>query len=111
MTIQQNNLRLYRKQSKLTQSDIAYIMALADYSNISHWELGHKMPNVDILLMYHLLFDIPTESFFERQKQELKEKIRERIKQLIEQLKSGISDAKVAMRVAFLESAFTRLSA
>ena len=58
MTILQNNLRLYRKQSHLTQSDIAYIMALADYLNISHWELGNKTPNVDILLMYHLLFDI-----------------------------------------------------
>jgi transcriptional regulator with XRE-family HTH domain len=111
MTILQNNLRLYRKQSKLTQSDIAYIMALADYSNISHWELGHKMPDAEILLMYHLLFDIPTESFFERQKQELKVIIRERIKQLIEQLKAGLSNAKIAMRIAFLESAFNRLAA
>ena len=111
MIIQQNNLRLYRKQSQLTQSDIAFIMALADYSNISHWELGNKTPNAEILLMYHLLFDIPTESLFERQKLELKATIRERIKQLLEQLRSGPSDAKVAQRVAFLESALNRLSA
>jgi transcriptional regulator with XRE-family HTH domain len=86
-------------------------MALADYSNISHWELGNKTPNAEILLMYHLLFDIPIESFFERQKQELKETIRERVKQLVEQLKCGPTDAKLAKRIAFLESAFNRLSA
>ena len=67
-------------------------------------------PWVEILLMYHLLFNIPIESLFERQKQELKETIGERIKHLIEHLKSGPPDSKVASRIAFIESALNRLS-
>jgi transcriptional regulator with XRE-family HTH domain len=111
MLIQQNNLRLYRKQSQLTQSDIAFLMDLSDYSNISHWELGYKKPNIDILIIYHLLFDIPIESLFDRQKQELSESISKRIEGLLGMLKSTPEDDKVTNRIAFLTSALNRLTA
>ena len=110
MLIEQNNLRVNRKQSQLTQSDLAYIMALSDYSNISHWENGYKKPNVEVLIIYNLLFNIPIESLFDRLKNELKDVIRERIKQLLHQLKNISADTKVASRIAFLESVLIRIT-
>jgi transcriptional regulator with XRE-family HTH domain len=102
---------MYRKQSKLTQSDISFIMDLSDVANISRWELGLRSPNVDMLIIYHLLFNIPVETLFARQKQELTEFTRKRIGQLLEALKLIPGDSKVASRVAFLDSVLTRLSA
>ena len=110
MLIEQNNLRLHRKQSQLIQSDLGHIMGLADYSNISHWELGHKKPSPEVLIIYHLLFNISIESLYGRLKKELKQTIAERINQLIGQLKSVPSDAKIASRISFLESALNRLT-
>src|SRR5690349_16266076 len=110
MLIQHNNLRMYRKRSQLTQTDIAFIMKLSDYANISRWEQGYRQPNIEMLLIYHLLFDIPIESLFERQKHELRDFIGKRIGLLLGELKNLSSDAKAASRIAFLDSALTRLT-
>jgi transcriptional regulator with XRE-family HTH domain len=111
MLIQQNFLRIVRKRTQLTQVDIASILKISDFANVSRWEHGRNKPNVEVLLVYHLLFATPIETLFERQKHELKPVIIPRIRERISHLKSLESDLKVQSRIGFLESVLTRLTA
>lgn len=110
MLIQHNLLRLVRKRSYLTQVDIASILSISDYANVSRWEAGLRLPNVEALLTYHLLFDVPIESLFERYKEELLPKLAGRISDRAEYLKGLPSDEKLEKRIAFLGAAAGRLS-
>ena len=105
-----NFLRLHRKRSPLTQADIAYLMSLPDYSNISRCEKGQRSPSVELLLVYHHLFDTSVESFFEPQSDSILSTLLERIKQLASDLKKEEDIPKNASRIRFLEEIFIRLT-
>jgi transcriptional regulator with XRE-family HTH domain len=110
MLIQHNYMRTVRKRSLLTQTDIAFILKLSDYSNVSRWEAGLHKPSIEALLVYHLLFETPVESLFERQRTELVRTIIERIKERIDYLRSLESDPKIHSRITYLASVVTRLT-
>jgi transcriptional regulator with XRE-family HTH domain len=110
MLIQHNFLRIVRKRTQLTQVDIASILKVSDFANVSRWEQGHKTPNVEMLLAYHLIFGVPIESLFERQKHELKEVIVPRIRERISYLKTLNADPKMDSRIRFLSSVVERLT-
>ncbi|MCW3128270.1 MAG: family transcriptional regulator [Bacteroidetes bacterium] len=110
MLIQHNFLRIVRKRTHLTQVDIASILKISDFANVSRWEQGQKTPNVEMLLGYHLLFDIPIESLFDRQKHELKRAIIPRIQDRIRYLKTLDSDPKVQNRIDYLGSILSRIT-
>jgi transcriptional regulator with XRE-family HTH domain len=110
MFIQHNYLRIVRKRTHLIQGDIASILKISDPANVSRWEQGQKTPNVEVLLVYHLLFDTPIETLFDRQKHALKKIIIPRIKERIWYLKTLDTDAKIQSRIAHLESILSRLT-
>ena len=101
---------MYRKSSPLNQSDVAFIMQLPDYSNISRWEHGQRTPNVDVLFVYHLLFGTPVENLLDQQKGNTNKVVIERIKLLLAELQARNPSQKVTRRVVFLESVLTKLS-
>ena len=105
-----NFLRLHRKRSPLTQADIAYLMKLPDYSNISRSEKGQRTPSVELMLVYHHLFDTTLESFFEPQSESLLESLLEQIALLTNDLKKANDLPKNASRIKFLEQIFIRLT-
>jgi len=110
MYIQHNYLRMHRKRARLAQSDIAHVAALSDHSNVSRWENGTREPNIESLIVYHLLFDVPIESMFERQKQELKLSVYRRVLGRLETLRKMPQDRKLGFRIRFLETALARLA-
>lgn len=110
MLIQHNYLSLTRKKSFLTQSDIAFVMKLPDYANVSRWENGQREPSLEALLLFELLFDTPIAVLFERLKCELVPILAERIMTRIQQLKESPSDSTTPKRIDYLHVAFTRLA-
>jgi transcriptional regulator with XRE-family HTH domain len=104
-------LRGFRKQTDITQSDIGFLMNLPDYSKVSRWEKGQTTPTIEILFVYHFLFDIPMDALFERQTTGLHDYLVNRIGLLIQELKQVKPDEKVNSRIAFLDAALTRLTA
>lgn len=106
-----NFLRLYRKRSPLTQADIAHLLGLTDYSNISRYEKGQREPGIELLLVYHLLFNTSIDSFFEHQSAAVRADLVNRIHGLIAELQQEKSDPKCALRIRFLEEVITRLTA
>jgi transcriptional regulator with XRE-family HTH domain len=109
MQIHKNSLRLARKDSPLNQSDIAFLLELPDFSNISRIEHGLRSPSNDVLFMYNLLFGTPIENLFDQQKM-LHQKVKERVQLLLADLRSHRQSQKVVSRIAFLESVLTKLS-
>lgn len=110
MLIQHNFLRIVRKRTHLTQVDVASILKISDFANVSRWEQGQKTPNVEMLLGYHLLFGIPVESLFDRQKHEMKRLIIPRVRERIAYLRTVNDDPKVGGRIAYLEEVLGRLT-
>lgn len=109
MFTKHNYLQMYRKRSKLDQTDIAFIMKLSDDSSISRWEKGKRKPSLALLMVYNMLFDIPIDSLFERQRRELALRIRERVDKRIRGLKALPQTTKVSQRIFSLEAALERL--
>ena len=105
-----NFLRIYRKRSPLTQADIAFLLKLPDYSNISRWEKGQRAPGIEMMLVYHYLFDTSIESFFEPQSKTILTELLEGIGQLISEIKKEEATPKNTYRIKFLEEIIIRLS-
>lgn len=111
MPTHHNYLRVFRKRTDLTPSDIGFLLNRPDYSNISRCEKGYRKPNIEMLLLYHLLFNVPIDSLFERQKDDLNEDLIVRLGLLIQRLKQLEQDPMVNSRITFLASALSRLTA
>lgn len=110
MNIKHNFLRIFRKRTQLTQLDIASVLKVSDYANVSRWENGVKKPNVEVLLSYHLLFGVPVEQLFDRQKEELRSAIIPRINDRIAYLRTLPEDYKTLSRINYLAGTAMRLT-
>ena len=104
-------LRSSRKKTDITQSDMGFLMQLSDCSNISRCENGDRRASLDMLLVYHLLFDIPLLPLFEVRKDNLIEDLIVRVTDLLQQLRREKETPKIKGRIAFLTEALTRLTA
>lgn len=110
MNIQHNFLRVFRKRTQLTQLDVASVLKTSDYANVSRWENGIKKPAVEVLLSYHLLFGVPVEQLFERQKEEIRTAIVPRIHERVAYLKTLPDDLKTQSRINYLAGTAARLT-
>jgi transcriptional regulator with XRE-family HTH domain len=111
MLIQQNQMRAHRKGSRLTQPDIAFIMGLSNHCIVSKWEKMGRRAGNGIILVYHLLFDIPVDEDLGQQVQELARMVAERAALRARELRALPPDPRVTYRISFLESVASRLSA
>lgn len=103
-------LRAFRKRSRLTQSDVAFLLGLPEHTNVCHWESGRRSPSLEVSILYHLLFEIPHEKFFKEGNEAFVKVIAERIPVLLDGLRNGPIDSQVRSRIAFLESTLNRLT-
>jgi transcriptional regulator with XRE-family HTH domain len=105
-----NYLKVFRRRSPLMLEDIAFLLNLTDYSNISRYEKGQRTPTLELLLAYHFLFDTTIESFFELESRIIKQSFIERVKELLAELKKEEQiTLKNTTKIKFLEQVITRL--
>ncbi|MBK9962479.1 MAG: helix-turn-helix transcriptional regulator [Saprospiraceae bacterium] len=110
MSPSSNYLRMYRKKSPLTQSDMGFLVGIKDISNISRYEKGQRQPTIEFLLNYHHIFEISIETFFEPQSELVKGQLTERIQMLILEIKKSNNTLKNTSRIKFLEQIIIRLT-
>lgn len=103
-------LRMYRKRSTLSLPDMAFLLNLSDYSNISRFERSKRSPNITALIVYHLLFNTPIEEFFGRQIQEIKPLLSKRVTALLDNLKDLGDGQDLDTKLSFLEETLARLT-
>lgn len=110
MYIQHNYLKSYRKRSGLKQSDIIALLNLPNRSSLGLWERGKRKTSLDIPILYHVLFDIPIEHIFERQKHFVLRGLYERVDKRIDELKALPYEPQISLRIAFLFGILERLT-
>ena len=110
MSPSSNYLRMYRKKSPLTQSDMGFLVDIKHISNISRYEKGQRKPSIEILITYHLLFNCPIESFFTQESEQVRQKLIPRLKELIQEIKKQQITLKDTPKINFLEEVIIRLN-
>jgi transcriptional regulator with XRE-family HTH domain len=103
-------LRKYRKSSALSQNDLAFLFGLSGFAPISRWEQGSRKPDLEHMLYYHLLFNVPVEVFLEKQFKDSKKRLCVRINLLLETMNAEYSSRKMDHRLNFLKETLTRLN-
>lgn len=105
-----NYFRLYRKRSPLSQPDIGFVMKFPDYTSVSRYEKGQRNPSIEFLIVYHLLFNISIEQFFEPELEIIKSNLITQIKLLIEKHQNEGSELSNSSKIKFLEQVIIRLT-
>ncbi len=105
-----NNLRLYRRQSYLTQPDIAFLLELNEITGLSRCEKGERPPSLELALGYHVLFGKPVHSLFTPKISALQQSVKDRIEPLLGILYTKEQTSRVRHRVEYLKLLLKRLS-
>lgn len=105
-----HHLMISRKRSRLTQTDISFLLNLKDPSTICRWETGERDAPLRLTLLYHVLFGSPLLDHINSQKEEMEQELKERIPQLLELLQeSSEPNTRLIKRMQFLEIALLNL--
>src|SRR6218665_1008223 len=82
-----HDLRTYRKQlSVLSQEDIAQLLGTKNASQIVRHETNPISPQLEIALLYEIIFKIPISTFFLNNRYALIKRLKLRIPNLIDEL-------------------------
>lgn len=105
-----HDLRTFRKQSVFTQEDIAHLLGTRDTSQICRYETKQVNPQIELALLYHILFKTPFASFFPQQKQSLIARLKKRIPNLIDELKCLELSELVNKKIGCLQDILTDIN-
>lgn len=106
-------MRMYRKRFFLSQKDVAFLLGDIYSSDVSRIEKGIVSPHVDVLLVYHLLFNTSVESFFTLRSRMIQPMLVENCKKLITAIKKDTYKPHLKInefKTSSLEEMIERLS-
>lgn len=106
----QLSLRAFRKQTQLTQGDMAFLLCRKKNGGISQAEGRSKHPSLQVLILYHTIFDTPMEHIIKPHKERLKNMLLEQLPIRIQALQQKRQTSRVQSRIAHLEKTFSRLA-
>ncbi|MDB5227438.1 MAG: family transcriptional regulator [Bacteroidota bacterium] len=104
------NLRSFRKQTCLTQKDIADLLGTKDVSQYSRHETSNMHPQLEICLLYHLLFNVPIDSFLPAQKEEMRKRLIRRIPNIIDEYRYQLPLPDTEAKISFLGNILSTLT-
>lgn len=81
-----HKLRIYRRGSPLVQDDIAVLLGKYNATQISRHETNPVHPQIELGLLYEILFDVPIATLFSEQKQSLVNLLKRRIPNILHEL-------------------------
>jgi DNA-binding XRE family transcriptional regulator len=103
----QNYLRTYRRQSYLSQDEVAFLLGVATGTRVTRHEGAQRTPKLETALGYEILFGIPASELFAGEAKKVETVIRQRLPELIRQVEQkGGNDHKFA----FLKNLAIRLA-
>ena len=103
-----SSLRYQRRQSGLTQRDIAEILGTVGDRQVARHENVHAMPSFLVAIGYQIVFNAGTEVLFpgafETVRQGIEERLAELERRLQENASGGRAAASIARKLQWLES-------
>ena len=103
-------MKCYRKHSHLKQIDMNVLCNKEQSVTLSRYEKGDYLPDVETLLTYAIVFNVPVSSLLPEYCTELRKRLTKKIKALSHKLGSEHFTYSRSKRKAFLDSLFTRIS-
>lgn len=110
MTIIQHDLQTYRKRSVFTQQDIADLIGTMDVIEISRHEIAELHPQLELLLLYLLLFQLPVERFFPEHMKLLSNRLKLRIPNIIDELQYVPQNGTINQKIDSLKRILSSLN-
>ena len=101
------HLKKYRERVNIPLHDVAHLLSM-DISTLSKIEKGLREPNTKIILLYHILFEVPLLELVERNYDEFKLILKRRSQTLVEKLLIT-EPPKSKNRIRFIESFVKKL--
>lgn len=91
-----NYLKSYRKQSGLTQSEMAFLLGTQDGARFSRYEQDRVVPSVRTALAFAAILKKPVEKLFAGALQDVEIETEKKIRALIQELKETASPGDTA---------------
>lgn len=105
-----HDLSTYRKQSIFSQQDIADMIGTYDAIQISRHELSNINPQMELVLLYHLLYKKSLAQFFPAHIESLKARLRLRIPNIIDEWKCIEQTDMTKRKIECLENFLSELN-
>src|SRR6218665_1102976 len=99
-----HNLRLYRRQTVFTQQDIAELLGRYNATQVSRHETYPVHPQVELGLLYEILFNVPFSSLFGSERKEIIRRLQKRVPNIIHELSCIALDGITAQKLHHLQN-------
>ncbi|NCO62721.1 MAG: hypothetical protein COW66_13055 [Flavobacteriaceae bacterium CG18_big_fil_WC_8_21_14_2_50_34_36] len=96
-----NYLKQSRRSANLTLQDMAYLLDM-DFSNLSKYENGKKLPPSRVIIAYHIITKTPLKKLFKYSLLVMIDTISSKTTSLISQLEDEVTTPKLSKRIAAL---------
>jgi transcriptional regulator with XRE-family HTH domain len=98
-----NYLRMYRKRAGLTQAELAFLLGCTHRSKVSRYERGVRMPALQTLIGFEVLFRAPVAKLFAGTYAKLREETQNRARRLSKQLDAKPSTRAISEKLDALD--------
>jgi transcriptional regulator with XRE-family HTH domain len=95
----ENYLRTYRKQSGLTQQEVASLLGCENSAQVSRYEKRRRLPPLETALACEAVFGVPVAELFAGMRQSVGKDIQKRTLELKARLQSGTANANDARMI------------
>jgi DNA-binding XRE family transcriptional regulator len=97
-----NYIRTHRKRAHLTQNEVAFLIGSKTSGNICRHERLERVPNLQTLLAYEILFGTPVRNLYSGVHQDVEQKLMCRIRLLIQKLAKSGQSRLIARKIEIL---------
>jgi transcriptional regulator with XRE-family HTH domain len=97
-----NYLRTYRKHAALSQDEVAFLLGLSKGNKISRHEHSARVPSIEALLAYEVIFGVPPRTLFAGTFEKVEHLTKERAEALIAKLAAQKLDPLTARKIQVL---------
>lgn len=102
-----NNLfKSVRKQTPLIIHDLQALLGRKCWASLSRVEAGKQKPTIEIILLYHIIFDIKLERLLEQEIYRIKKNLITRSLEQIDELRTQPSTVELFDRINYLEKVY-----
>lgn len=105
-----HELKRARKRSPLTLDDVRMLLKQKSWGPLSRVESGKQHPSLDVVIGYHVLFNIPFEQLVARETQDFKVFLEGYAEARIDEITHTSKSVDLAERIHFLKQ-FTEYGA
>lgn len=105
-----HHLRNYRKHSIFNQQDISELLGTQDAIQVSRNETSDIHPQIELMLLYHILYKTPFDAFFPEQKKSLIKRLQIRIPNIIDEWKCQKVNDLMTKKIECLQQVLTDLN-